>query len=888
YSVKLDEVRPAADGDRALYQAHILGAQADALRSAGKLDDAMSKAAQALTLAVQGAGPQDAYVADLGGALGELQRSKGLSQEAEQTFLHAIDVSTAAVGHDDPHPAMLMVRLGTLYEAENDYAKAEPLLEDAVSIVDRTLGDHPDLIAALRALSLVHQDRGDYERTRSELERALGIADRTLTPDDFNGIAIVHNLGDLYVRLGNLDRAKSLSERALKAIERTLGPNDLHVTNPLLNLSIIAREQGDYPRALAYLERAYDVRKKIYGEEHTQTASILISLGNIYKEEGQFQTAIDTYQRAYDVLERTAGPYHEYTLMAMGNMASAYAAEGKLDEAVQYQARYDALVEKRITFNLAIGSEREKLAYEQTTFEKMGRTISLNLEQAPDNAAAADLALSAILRRKGRVLDALADNLHTLRARLAPDDQRLLDDYGSVTASLSKLALNGPGKVPGAEYRKQLASLDTRRDVLEAQISSRSAEFRADTQEPSLAAVRAALPEGSALVEYVVYQPFNPKAKNDKDEHGAPRYAAYVVGRGGKTRGADLGPVQGIDDQVRRVRDALRDPSRSDVIALARALDARVFSPVRALMGGATQLLIAPDGELNLVPFQALVDDRGRFEIQRYAMSYLSSGRDVLRMEIPHASAGRPLVVADPAFGDRDDAGVSGANVQEASTGVLSTTYFSPLDGTAQEATVIGHLLPNAIVLTGPSATKDALLHASAPSILHIASHAFFLGDKPAAASGPTRGASGDATLPNPLLQSGIALAGANLPSRGQAAILTALEVSTLNLWGTKLVTLSACDTGVGDVKDGEGVYGLRRAFFVAGAQSVVMSLWPVSDYVTRTMMTRYYAGLTHGEGRAAALRRVQLAMLSDKNWHHPFYWAGFIEAGDWTPIHHP
>jgi CHAT domain-containing protein len=137
----------------------------------------------------------------------------------------------------------------------------------------------------------------------------------------------------------------------------------------------------------------------------------------------------------------------------------------------------------------------------------------------------------------------------------------------------------------------------------------------------------------------------------------------------------------------------------------------------------------------------------------------------------------------------------------------------------------------------------------------------------------------------NPLLRSGIALAGANVSRPGDPGILTALEASTLNLWGTRLVTLSACDTGVGDVKTGEGVYGLRRAFFVAGAESVVMSLWPISDQATRSMMTRYYAGLTRGEGRGAALRRVQLAMLADKNRNHPFYWAGFIEAGDWTPI---
>ena len=138
----------------------------------------------------------------------------------------------------------------------------------------------------------------------------------------------------------------------------------------------------------------------------------------------------------------------------------------------------------------------------------------------------------------------------------------------------------------------------------------------------------------------------------------------------------------------------------------------------------------------------------------------------------------------------------------------------------------------------------------------------------------------------NPLLRSGIALAHANMPARnGDTGILTALEASTLNLWGTQLVTLSACDTGVGDVRNGEGVFGLRRAFFLAGAETLVMSLWPVSDFTTRSTMTRFYEGLSRGLGRDEALRRAKLDMLADKQRRHPFYWASFIEAGAWTPL---
>jgi CHAT domain-containing protein len=203
-------------------------------------------------------------------------------------------------------------------------------------------------------------------------------------------------------------------------------------------------------------------------------------------------------------------------------------------------------------------------------------------------------------------------------------------------------------------------------------------------------------------------------------------------------------------------------------------------------------------------------------------------------------------------------------------------------------------LFPETQVLTGRQAAKDILKQVDAPGILHIATHGFFLQEATEdATSLPGTAATKDApkkedaaSLQNPLLRSGLALAGANVnKTAADNGILTALEASDLNLWGTKLVTLSACDTGVGEVKNGEGVYGLRRAFILAGTESLVMSLWPVSDYVTRQLMTQYYTGLKSGLGRGEALRRAQLAMLNRKDRRHPFYWASFIQVGEWANL---
>jgi CHAT domain-containing protein len=209
--------------------------------------------------------------------------------------------------------------------------------------------------------------------------------------------------------------------------------------------------------------------------------------------------------------------------------------------------------------------------------------------------------------------------------------------------------------------------------------------------------------------------------------------------------------------------------------------------------------------------------------------------------------------------------------------------YFAPLPGTTVEARELKALFPDAKVLTGSQASKAELERVESPTILHIATHGFFL-ESAAPTKNPSGRPAGEGE--NPLLRSGLALAGANSGKDGnEDGILTALEASNLSLWGTRLVTLSACDTGVGEVRNGEGVYGLRRAFVIAGAETVLMSLWPVSDSVTRDLMSSYYRGLKAGRGRGDALRQAKLAMLNRKGREHPFFWASFIQAGEWANL---
>jgi CHAT domain-containing protein/tetratricopeptide (TPR) repeat protein len=907
YSIRLLEIRTAVQKDRSLFQAHKLSTESQAQSDAGKYDEALDFARKALALGEEALGPDDAYIGELVLRLGGAQFLKGDLASSAQSFQRAVRIDETTLGKEDPQTALALQNLGNLYSTSGDYPKAKEALQRALEITEKTLGnDSPRVARCLVVSSILQQRRGDFARALADLQRALAIDQNKLAPDDTAVIKVMDSLGDLYFEMDDKDHAVPILEQTLKLEEQTLGPSHPWVAHPLQNLGIIARQRKQYALSLDYLWRAEKIREMAFGSQHQATASLLVNIGNVYASQGDYPKAIQIFQRALSILQRTAGPYHEWTLMTLGNLARVYAAQGDTLDAVEYMARADEAGEQNLSLNLAVGSEHDRLTYAEKMAPLSSRTISLSVSDAPHDRAAAELAAQMILQRKGRVLDALAGSLTALRRGLQPNDQKLLDELSATTADLAKSVLRGPGQTLAEEYQARLASLQRKRESLETEISRRSTGYYQRSDAVTLAAVRALIPPGSLLLEFAVFKPYDVRQTEIKG-YDDPRYVVYLIPAEGEVQWKDLGGTKEIDAAVEAFRQALRDPKRGDARQLARTLDEKLMLPVRSLGVAARHLIISPDGELNLVPFEALVDEQGHYLLQNYVINYVSSGRDLLRMQAEHANASAPVIVADPAFGEpavnqiassdrprapRDTAVAGHRSITSGKD--LSDVYFAPLAGSAQEAQALKSLFPEAKVLSGQQATKAELEQVNAPAILHIATHGFFLeheagSTSPSSAKIGTNDTSGigdGSDMENPLLRSGLALAGANLNKDGnEDGILTALEASNLNLWGTKLVTLSACDTGVGEVKNGEGVYGLRRAFVLAGAETLVMSLWPVSDYVARELMTDYYSGLKRGLGRGEALRQAQLTMLKRKGRQHPFYWASFIQAGEWASL---
>jgi CHAT domain-containing protein/Flp pilus assembly protein TadD len=887
--------------------------------SQGQYSEAEPLYHQALEMRKRLLGLEHPLVAASLNNLAYLYKSQGRYSEAEPLFHQTLEMYQRLLGKEHPLVANSLNNLAGLYNRQGRYSEAEPLYHQALEMRKRLLGlEHPLVAASLNNLAVLYERQGRYSEAEPLFHQALEMNQRLLGKEHPLVAQSLNNLAGLYDRQGRYSEAEPLYRQALEMRKRLLGKEHSFVATTLNNLAGLYDTQGRYSEAELLYRQALEMRKRLLGKEHPLVAQSLNNLALLYGRQGRYSAAEPLFREALDMNQHLLGKEHPDVADSLNNLAFLSQAQGNLPHAVDLLSQGMDVEEHNLGILLTVGSERQKQDYMATLSGSTDSTISLHTQSAPNNPQAARLAFTTILRRKGRILDAFTDNLQTLRQNLKPEDQASLDKLTATYSQLAALQYKGAGNTSLEEYRKQLADLEAQVNKLENDLSYRSVEFRSASQPVTLEAVQPLIPVNAALVELVLYEPFNPKARKSDEEWGNPRYAAYVLHRSGDLKWVDLGEAAPINQAVADFREALQNSS-SDIQSVARALDAKLMQSIRKLLGNTRSILLSPDSQLNLIPFAALVDENNNYLIKNYSISYLTSGRDLLRLQTDAPSRQAPVLLANPDYANPGNPQAVQIASTKASTAGATTRgsdarrsvdfaqlKFAPLEGTKLEADAIAPLLPNVTLLTQSQATENALKQLQAPSILHIATHGFFLQDVECTPASDTRGDSfstpativpeyvGDRKLcrptprntENPLLRSGLALAGFNPRSSGtQDGVLTALEAAGLNLYGTRLVVLSACETGLGNVANGEGVYGLRRAFVTAGAQSQLMSLWKVDDYGTSELMSLYYQRLKNGEGRSEALRQVQLEMMQAPAYQHPYYWASFIFSGDWSGI---
>ncbi len=849
------------------------------------------------------------YQKDLGGGhsfvatglrnLATLYDYKGDYASAEITFRQALQIREGAIGPEPQEDAAYdLNNFAQFYFKQGNYIQAESLYQRALTILEKVLGEeHPTVATVLNNLGSLYEKRGDLTRAEDLYHRALRIREKTLGTEHPDVAISLNNIALVYMNHGDTARAEPLLQRVMKIWEISLGTEHPNYASSLNNMAAVYEKKGDVVRAEATYQRALAIREKALGAEHPDVADTLNNLALLYRARRDYVRAEQFQQRALAIYENSFGDAHPAVATLLSNLAEIYRAKGDSPQAVLMQTRANEISEHHLALLMTAGSEEQKRLYASTLSEETDYTLSLHTYNLPNSANAARLALTTLLRRKGRVLDATSDQIGALRRHLSTQDQTLLEHLSAARAQLAALILKGPGKNPPAVHQATVVKQRSEVDRLEAEASNRSAVFPAQSRSITVESIQSVIPDLAALVEIALYRPYKVKPTTSTDRRDQPRYVAYVLFNKGAPKWVDLGESADINAEVTRFRLALSDPQHNDVKEIARTLDEKVMRPLRKLLGGSRQIFLSPDGALNLVPFAALVDEQSRYLVENYAITYLTSGRDLLRFQLnPESNKQEPIIIANPLFDILATAKSGDSVTRQTSSGRrsvdMSQLKFGLLPGTDGEAKAIGQVFPQAKILTQADATEGALKQVRSPSILHIATHGFFLSNESNNPASSLSGALQDgapATLRNesPLLRFGLALAGANSRSDGTGndGILTALEASGLDLLGTKLVVLSACETGIGEVKNGDGVYGLRRALVLAGAESEVMSLWKVSDAATRDFMEAYYQRLKAGEGRTEALRHVQLDTIKKGLRIHPFFWAAFIQSGDWRSL---
>ncbi len=902
-----------------LAEAERLTQQVIQLYQQGKYNEAIPLAEQALAIHKQQLGDNHPSTASSLNNLAELYQSQGRYSEAEPLYKQALAIFKQQLGDNHPNTATSLSSLAALYRDIGRYSEAEPLYQQALAIWKKQLGDnHPLTAQSLNNLALLYESQGRYQEAESIYQDILFIVKKQLGDNHSSTATSLNNLALLYDSQGRYSEAEPLLKEALDIRKQQLGDNHPDTAQSLNNLAALYESQGRYSEAEPLYQQALAIRKQQLGDNHPDTATSLNSLATLYYSQYDIPQAINYRTQALAV--------EEYNLSENLKM-------GDDKQKQDYMAKVSGTTDEVISLNLQAAPnnpEATRLAL-KTILERKGRILdvltnslqilrqqindpeikelleqysqkqtelsNLTFQQEDKNKKEEYSALSASTIRKYYLDELLPANLVFDMQQLQQTSQRLADISNRVRSASDSIDrafqfLNGIIKWKievivlenDASQRRQriqttekISSINTiHQDLIKIadQLSRRSAEFRNLSQPITLEGIQKLIPADAALVEIVRYRPVNPKAPENQ-RFGIPRYAVYILYPNGDIKAKDLGEAKPIDDKLIYFRNNLADVDKVTGIPQtpipqlkesARQLDETLMQPIRQLLGNTKTILLSPDAALNLIPFEALVDENNQYLVENYHITYLTSGRDLLRLKDKFASQQSPLIVADPFYGK------AGEKVALTRSIDLSEFTFPGLPGTEQEAKAIKNLLPQATVLTGSQATENAVKQVKKPNILHIATHGFF---KPESN-----------VLENPLLRSGLVLAGVTIgQSAGDDGVLTALETTNLNLVGTKLVVLSACDTGKGDIKIGQGVYGLRRALVIAGSESQLISLWKVSDDATKDLMVAYYGRLQKGEGRSEALRQIQLGMLKGEKQKHPFYWASFIPSGDATSM---
>lgn len=817
-----------------------------------------------------GLSPADEAVALLG--LAKIDLARPNVDAAADTLRLAEELLTPIV---EQHRNLLVDVIRTAAECHlrrGEMAQTVCRLRDAVAIAEDVVGGNPGLtLALLDEITMLGSQWGRYRDTIEAAEHALELIDRGSGPPASAEFAILGRLAAAMVELGELGDADRILERALKVAR--FAPRDVvGFGQGVVYLRDLALVTGRHQHGLRLTNIALslvDGFVQEHGPEDPVVGRFLVTalapVGELIGADAEKTLALENL--AFRTSVATLGRDHPVTLDRVVALARAMLRANTPESALHLLVDTCEREDKQL-IRFIDGSDEEQLTMTLARHADRYLAALALLTELPQHPSQVAAVWSLVLRRKGLERELLgllrlpgATSVGSVAALQGLHTGGLLYDPATKLTSKGSGAITAGARIARARKRRVEETLT-------------DAGFRSATgshlDRATPKAVIAALSAGTALIDYVR------TGVGETSFVGPARYGAFVVTRRRLRRTevvfVDIGLAADIDnaisDYLQAVERSHTDPARATdaVAATGRLLYDTLIAPLAGQLKH-ERLIIVPEGSLGLLPFEVLQPAPDRYLVESHAIGYLDSPRDLVRTDRPATSSTAPVVVAAPDF----DLGTDF---------VHSGRPFEALPGTLDEARQVRALLgADCQLWTGSDALDARLKAVRSPSVLHIASHGFFLRSQEK----------------DPLLRSGLALAGANtflarraMASEAEDGVLYALDVAGMNLAGTELVVLSACQSGLGDVNVGRGVYGLRRSFAVAGARTIISSMWRIDDRTTVELMVEFYRSLRDGAPASAALRHAQLALIArlrqDKGTAPPALWGGFVCIGD--PVH--
>ncbi|HWY13154.1 MAG TPA: CHAT domain-containing tetratricopeptide repeat protein [Bacteroidia bacterium] len=825
---------------------------------------------------------------------GELFMATNKFHLAESSFKQAKFFYETAGNKSGLNYSQVISNLCLLYQSNGRYTKAKPFSDQALEL-RKDIDPKTMYAVSLNNKGVLLKDLGEYTQAEKYLNDALAILKQE---NDELGQALVHNnLAMAHTDMAKLNVAETDMQSSIEHAAKVLKDNSSNYIKLQINQANILRLQKKYPEAeklylsaiaikekklgahpdLAHLKRglaglymemgktadveklllsAVDIDKRKLGDSHPSTLSAMQDLGNFYRYTNNIPKSLELLKSVVEKKKTIYGEKHPNYIQSLEDLALTQWLGGQIAEAkTNYQIVIDNTQNYINTFFNSL-NDNEKTLYWEKTNTLLHRYYSFVVANYTKEPALLTSLYNTLVNTKGFLLNTSSK----IRNAIASSGNvELQSTYNSWLET--KEQLNTAYQLSKEELKEEhinVDSLENKANEYERTLSQKSALF-SESKTASVVnfeSISKTLGADEAAVEIVEINEYN------NGFTGKSKYIAVVVNNNKATL-VELGDAQLIQETVKTFRDKTinRKPENEAYGIVWKSLDAQLT--------GVKKLYLSLDGLYHQLSINSLKDASGAYLIDKYTISFVGNTKDLLDVKQNLATAKKPasaFLIGNPAYG---------------ANGVIPQ-----LPGTEAEVQNIKKILNSAqvqnTVLIGAAATESAIKNIKSPSILHIATHGYFLADLSEVEVNKVLGVDVTVAKQNPLLRSGVLLANCEnvfdenyRGTNSDNGILTAYEALSLNLDKTDLVVLSACETGLGSVKQGEGVFGLQRSFLIAGAKSIIMSLWSVSDDATMQLMTLFYSNYSKSGNKQQAFADAQKQLKT--KYKEPFYWAAFV-----------